>query len=432
MLSLAARESVADRVQLPFRWVVAGLLAVASILNYIDRQALSILASTIQKDLGISNSGYAAVVQSFLFFYTVMYLLSGRIVDWLGTRRSESLFILWWALSNMCTSVVGGIVSLGVVRSLLGMGEPGNFTAAAKAVSEWFPAREKGIAVGMYSMGGTIGAAVSAPLVSFLAIRYGWRSAFLATGMLGVLLSIVWFSVYRRPAEMRRLSRRERELLEGEGLLGAGSPRQAPPRWRDFVGSRALWLVLASRMITDPLWYFYLFWFPKYLQDARGFTLADVGTTVWMIFVAADCGCLLGGWLSGRYIRKGANPVTARLRVMGGAAVVLAWSFTMPLLPGAEFPIAAASLFAMAHMAWMTNATTLPIDIFRAAHVGSVQGAVGAGSSLGGFLSAGIIGLVLTRASYTPLFVAMSVLHPAALFILLRWLPGRREANGGA
>jgi ACS family hexuronate transporter-like MFS transporter len=399
---------------MPFRWVVAALLVLASILNYIDRQSLSILATTIQKDLGIGDRGYAAVVQCFLLFYTVMYLVSGRIVDWLGTRVSETLFILWWAISNMCTSLTGGVVSLAVVRSSLGIGEPGNFTAAAKAVSEWFPAREKGIAVGLYSMGGTIGAAIAAPLVSFLAIRYGWRSAFVATGSLGVLLSAVWFAVYRRP----------------EGMPGIAGQRPAP--WSELVSSRALWLILVSRMITDPLWYFYLFWFPKYLQDSRGFTLAQVGKTVWIIFVAADCGCLLGGWLSGRFIRNGVNPVAARLRVMCGAAALLVFSFAMPLLAGTAFPIGAASLFAMAHMAWMTNSTTLPIDIFPSRKIGSVQGAVGAGSSLGGFLSAGLIGLVITRSSYAPLFVGMSALHPAALGILLWWLPRRREADGEA
>ena len=393
-----------------FRWIVALLLSLASILNYIDRQALSILASTIQRDLGISDSGYAAVVQSFLFFYTVMYLLSGRIVDRLGTRVAQTAFILWWALSNLCTSLVTGVVSLGVVRSSLGIGEPGNFTAAAKAVSEWFPPREKGIAVGMYSMGGTLGAAIAAPLVSVLALRYGWRSAFVVTGSVGITLAAVWYSLYRSPA-------------------GAPAAAPHPLPWREYFADPALGLILLARMITDPLWYFYLFWFPKYLQDARAFTLADVGRTVWVVFVAADAGCLLGGWLSGWGVRRGVAPVTARLRVMAGAAVVLAASFALPLLPGRALPMAAASLFAFAHMAWLTNATTLPIDLFPTAKVGSLQGAVGAGSSLGGFISAGLIGMVITRTSYTPLFFAMSLLHPAAIALLWSRLPRRRETG---
>lgn len=390
------------------RWIVAALLALASILNYIDRQALSILASTIQRELHISDSGYAAVVQCFLFFYTVMYLLSGRIVDWLGTRVAQTGFILWWALSNMCTSLVTGVVSLGIVRCSLGIGEPGNFTAAAKAVSEWFPPREKGIAVGMYSMGGTLGAAIAAPLVSFLALRYGWRSAFVVTGCFGVALAGVWYTFYRSPAS-------------------ASAAASKPLPWRQYLDSPALWLVLVARMVTDPLWYFYLFWFPKYLQDARGFTLADVGATVWVVFVAADAGCLLGGWLGGWWIRRGVAPVTARLRVMAGAAVVLAASFALPLLPGRALPLAAASLFAFAHMTWLTNATTLPIDLFASAKVGSVQGAVGAGSSLGAFISAGLIGMVITRTSYTPLFFVMSLLHPAAIALLWSRLPRKRE-----
>lgn len=401
-------RSVTRRISV--RWVVAGLLSVASVLNYVDRQALSILAGTIQKELGITNQGYAAIVQSFLAFYSVMYLLSGRIVDRIGTRLSETLFILWWSAANMATALVGGVFSLAAVRSLLGIGEPGNFTAAAKAASEWFPPREKGIVVGLYSMGGTIGAAVAAPLISILALRYGWRAAFVVTGAAGLILAALWFWICPRPA--------------------AGPKEVQAPPWRRVLSSRTMWLVLVSRMITDPLWYFYLFWFPKYLQDVRGFTLAALGSTVWVVFVAADCGCLLGGWLSGLRIRRGAGTVNARLTVMGCAAVVLAGSFVMPRLPGAAFPLLAASLFALAHMAWMTNATTLPIDLFSSAEVGSVQGAVGAGSSLGGFLSAGIIGLVITRASYTPLFFAMSLLHPAAFCILYRWLPrvGEKES----
>ena len=161
---------------LPVRWCIALLLLAASVLNYIDRQSLSILASTIQRELRITDSGYATVLQCFLAFYTIMYLVSGRIVDRYGARMAETGFILWWCLSNMATSLVTGVASLGVVRSLLGVGEPGNFTAAAKAVSEWFPKREKAIAVGMYSMGGTLGAAIAGPLISILALRFGWRS----------------------------------------------------------------------------------------------------------------------------------------------------------------------------------------------------------------------------------------------------------------
>ncbi len=427
MISTASHDAARQQVRLPLRWILAGLLVLASVLNYIDRQALSILAPTIQKELGISDSGYATVVQCFLFFYTIMYLLSGRLVDRLGTRLAESLFILWWSVANLLTGFVSGVVSLGFVRSLLGIGEPGNFTAAAKAVSEWFPAREKGIAVGMYSMGGTLGAAIAAPLVAFITLRYGWRSAFIFTGLLGIALTVLWAWLYRKPSEHPLLSASEREFLQREGVLAAKESQPRAAGWKRVFSSRPMWVVLLSRMITDPLWFFYLFWFPKYLQDVRGFTLADVGKTLWIVFVSADIGCLLGGWLSGYWIRHGVTPVAARLRVMGGAAVLLAFSCAMPLLPGLAYPLLAASLFALAHMAWMTNSTTLPIDLFATSEIGSIQGAVGAGSSLGGFLSAGIIGWVITHYSYSPLFVAMSFLHPAAFWFLFRNLPRTRE-----
>ncbi|MPY89726.1 MAG: MFS transporter [Luteitalea sp.] len=422
----------------PVRWVIAVLLMLASVMNYVDRQALSILASTIQQDLGIDDAGYTMVVQAFLLCYAVMYLFSGRIVDRIGTRLAETAFITWWSVANMFTALATGVFSLALFRSLLGIAEPGNYTASAKAVSEWFPAREKGIAVGMYSMGGTIGAAVAAPLVAFLALHFGWRSAFVFTGVLGLVLAAVWYVVYRGPAEHRLLGDAERRLLESEGLLRttvsaqAGAVSRAPSgtnqpnsplAWRDLLALRPMWLVLLARMLTDPLWYFYLFWLPKYLQDERGFSLADLGKTVWIVFLAADLGCILGGWLSGHLIRRGVDPVQARLRVMAGSAVVLAASFTLPATAGAAVPLAMASLFTCAHMAWMTNSTTLPMDIFPVRAIGSVQGAIGAGSSFGGFASTAVVGFLVTHYGYAPVFRLMSVLHPVAWAALAMLLP---------
>ena len=418
LLSRPPGEAAASRrTILPVRWCIALLLLAASVLNYIDRQSLSILASTIQRELRISDSGYATILQCFLGSYTVMYLVSGRIVDRYGARLAETGFILWWCFSNMATSLVTGVGSLGVVRSLLGVGEPGNFTAAAKAVSEWFPKGEKAIAVGMYSMGATLGAAIAGPLISILALRFGWRSAFLFTGVAGLTLATLWYQFYRSPKDHSWLGAKERALLISEGVISDSvEPPAAASRLP--IREKSLWAVLFSRMITDPLWYFYLFWFPKYLQEVRGFTLADIGRTIWVVFVAADLGCLLGGWLSGRLIRSGFAPVSARLTVMSGSACVVALSFLTPHLPGRAMPLAAAAAFAFAHMIWMTNSTTLPIDIFPAGAIGSAQGLIGAGSSLGGFISSGLIGYCLTHASYTPVFFAMSFLHPVALAVL--------------
>jgi len=411
------------------RWIVGGLLLLASVKNYVDRQTLSILAPVIQKELHISDVGYATVVQAFMLAYTVMYLVSGRIVDRIGTRIAEFLFIMWWSLANLATCVASGVLSLGILRALLGAGEPGNFTAAAKAVSEWFPARERGIAVGLYSMGGTVGAAIAAPLVAWVTIGYGWRMAFVITGAAGFVVAGLWLWAYRTPSLDPRLRPAERDALIAAGVLDGGSRAAVPIPWRRLATSRAMWAILAARTFTDPLWYFYLFWFPKYLQERRSFTLADIGATLWMVFVAADLGCLVGGWVSGFRIRRGDSPVAARLWTMAGAAAILAASFIIPLVSGRALPLAAASLFVFAHMVWMTNSTTLTIDCFPSNEIGSVQGAVGAGSSLGGFASAGLIGYVITHSSYTPLFTAMSFLHPAAFVMLWLLLPRERRFN---
>jgi MFS transporter, ACS family, hexuronate transporter len=193
--------------------------------------------------------------------------------------------------------------------------------------------------------------------------------------------------------------------------------------WAALARLKPMWLVLLARMTTDPLWYFYLFWFPKYLQDARGYTLADIGKTIWIVFVAADLGALLGGWLSGRYVQRGVAPVSARLRIMTGAACLLAFSFSLPHLPGKAWPLALAALFAFAHMAWLSCATTLSVDIFPTSVIGSAHGAIGAGSALGGLLSTEIVKWLVTTYSYKPVFAVMSFLHPLSLFVLLWLLP---------
>jgi ACS family hexuronate transporter-like MFS transporter len=302
---------------------------------------------------------------------------------------------------------------------LLGIGEPGGYTASAKAVAEWFPVREKGIAVGMYTMGGTLGAAIAGPLVAFITTRYGWRMAFVVTGTLGLALALAWWLLYRKPAEHPQLSDAERAYLASEKIFDKPATT-ARLSWHELVKLKPMWLVLVARMITDPLWYFYLFWFPKYLQDARGFTLRDVGATIWIVFVAADLGSVAGGWSSGRFLQRGLTPIPARLRVMTGAGALLLFSWAMPFV---VWPIALASMMAFAHMAWLTNITTFSVDIFPAHIIGSAHGAIGAGSALGGLVSTAAVGWLVTHFSYNPSFFVMSLLHPIVIVGLWLTLP---------
>ena len=393
---------------MPRRWVLASLLLLISIVNYIDRQALSILATTIQAELNISNTAYARLVQTFLLCYAGAYFLSGRLVDKFGPRLAETGFIVWWSVANMLTGLATGFRSLALCRGLLGLGEPGHYAVAAKVVGEHFPPRERGIAVGMYTMGGTLGAARAAPLVAYLALQHSWRAAFVITGAGGFVLAVAWWFAYRPAAA-------------DPGVAPAARP-VAPP-FKVLIRWWPLWLVIAVRMITDPAWYFYLVWFAKYLQEVRGFTLADVGSTLWIVFLAADAGCLFAGFASGRLIKRGIPPVRARLLTLATCAVLMTPSFLLPQLPGSALPLAAASVFAFAIMGFMTCCVTLPIDIFPKHALGSVQGLIGTGGSLAGFFSTGLVGWLVTHRSYDSAFVAMSFPHVLAATLLFLALP---------
>ncbi len=377
-------------------------------INYIDRQALSILAPRIQGELSISQTEYARIVQCFLLAYTVTHLLGGRLVDRVGARVAETAFVLWWSVANMLTCLASGFYSLAVSRTLLGLGEPGHYSASGKAIAEWFAPKERGLAVGMLTMGGTLGAAVAMPLLARLATDYGWRMAFVLTGAMGLLPAAVWYWLYGA----------------GPSPQASAPERRAAP-WRELLQQPTLWRLMVARMLTDPLWYFYLFWFPKFLQEARGFTLLEVGATAWVVYVAADLGSLAGGWLSGRLIAGGLEPGRARLLVMAGAAALLSLNFLLPMMPGRRGVLAMASLFCFCEMVWMTNCVVLQIDWFPSAYVGSVAGTIGAGGSLGGFFSTAVVGYLVTTYSYEVTFRWLSTLHPTAIIVLGWWLLGR-------
>jgi ACS family hexuronate transporter-like MFS transporter len=418
------------------RWWIIGLLFLSTVINYVDRQTLSVLARTIQDDLGLTNLEYAYIVQAFLVAYTLSYLVSGRITDWLGTRVSMAAFIIWWSLANITTAFASSALTLGISRFLLGVGEPGNYTAGPKAVSEWFTPRERGLAYGIYTMGATIGATIAPPLIAWLAVSYGWRASFVITGALGLLWVVPWLWLYRPPHEHPRLGDAERPFVPAPEPAAPGPAVSAPvaaasafgsgsnatagewARWRALLSDRATWLLLLSRLLTDPVWYFYLFWFPKYLSDARGLTLVEVGRVAWVVYLAADIGSVAGGWLSGRFIGRGYRPIAARKAVLRIAAIGV---LVGPFLPfAASLPIAllCAAGVALAHLAWQVTLSALIVDRYPTASLATAFGLIAAGSGFGGMVSTGVVGYLVTHYSYTPVFVGMAVLHPLALALV--------------
>ena len=415
-------SDVARQAPIPnLRWWIIGLLFLSTVINYVDRQTLSVLARTIQDDLGLSNLQYAYIVQAFLVAYTLSYLASGRITDWLGTRVSMAAFIIWWSLANITTAFASSAFTLGFSRFLLGVGEPGNYTAGPKAVSEWFTPRERGLAYGIYTMGATIGATIAPPLIAWLAVTYGWRAAFVITGALGLIWVMPWIWLYRPPHEHSRLGDAERALVppaaSPESANGS-SPAGELGRWGVLLRDRATWLLLLSRLLTDPVWYFYLFWFPKYLSDARGLSLVEVGRVAWVVYLAADIGSVAGGWLSGRFSGRGLRPIPARKAVLRIAAVGVLIGPFVPFATSLPIVLLCAAGVALAHLAWQVTLSALIVDRYPSSSLATAFGLIAAGSGFGGMVSTGVVGYLVTNYSYTPVFVGMAMLHPLALVLV--------------
>lgn len=385
------------------RWVIIGLFFGATILNSIDRQVLSILARTIQDDLGIDDMGYARVVQAFLIFYGVGMLVTGRIADRIGSKMAIIAFLAWWSIAQIATGLVGNVRQLIVTRAFLAFGEAGNYTTAPKAVAEWFAPHERALAIGIYTSAGMIGAVIAPPLIGWSALTFGWRATFMWTGIAGLVWTIPFLLFYRKPPRA------------GDAIAApvvAGGWRGLFAGYRPLLRDPGLWRLFAARMVTDPLWYFYLFWFPKYLEDARGFTLADVARLGWIIYVGADFGSILGGVFSGRLVVRGWEPVAARLRLLGIAAMIAPLGALLGLQPAIWATLGIAALVAFVHLMWLTNLTATMVDVFPQDRIGAAVGFIGAGSAIGGAISSPIIGWLVTVYSYELVFVVLALLHP--------------------
>ena len=443
------------------RWWIVVLVFLAAVLNYIDRQTLSALAPTIQADLGMDDREYANVVNLFLVAYTIACLVSGKLVDRLGSRAGTALFVVWWSLANIVTAWSQGVRSMGASRFLLGLGEAGIWPAASKVVSEWFPARERALAIGFYTMGATMGATLAPyivipvatfdyagklPFISgFFGEGTGWRVAFVVTGLACVPWLIPWLALYRRPRESKLITGGELALIEdGEAPAAAEEKGWS---WGQVLSFRPVWLLLLGRLMTDPVWYFYQFWFSKYLNTDRGIDQGSL-TITWTVYAAAGAGSLAGGWASGLLVKRGRSPIQARLWIMLGCACLMPLSLVIAKTSELSVTMTLTVCTVFAALAWLINISAIVIDVVPKHSVGTVFSVVAAGSTLGGiamnlivaamvagpsskpagFLDQGfkslfgpLIGAVEGK-GYEPWFLAMAFLHPLALLLL--WAGG--------
>ncbi len=398
------------------RWWIAGLLFLSTFINYVDRQTLSVLAPVIQAELGISEVQYANILTGFLASYTVMYLGSGLLVDRWGARLALSVFIVWWSLANMSHAFVMGAFSLGLMRFLLGMGESGNFMAAFRAVSEWYPARERALVHGLIQGGAAIGAIVAPPLITAVLSSYGWRAAFLVTGAMGFVWLAFWLLFYHPPGSHPRITDEERAIVTA-GAVEPKGDSEASVKWSSLFQHPQIWGLLVSRFLSDPVWWFYLFWLPKYLVSQRGFTMADVGKFAWIPYLAADLGAIFGGWLSGRLIASGKPVLRARLMVMLPLALLMPAPLAIHRIESRNITLTLICVVMFAHMAWKTNQNTLTNDIFPRRLIGATSGLLAFGTGLGGTLFTWLTGHVVASFGYGAIFVVMGVLHPISFLI---------------
>jgi MFS transporter, ACS family, aldohexuronate transporter len=401
------------------RWLIIALFFFATIISYIDRQALSVNAPHLRRDLGLSATQYSYIVTAFLVAYTIGPVVAGRLIDAIGARVGMTIAIVWWSMAASLHSIGSSLPTFLALRFCLGLGEAGTLPSTIRAVAEWFPLRERAMATSIFSAGTAIGAVVAVPIVAFATASLGWRASFLATGILGFFWLVPWLLLYGDPDDHPRLSATERRLIRAE-RLPTPTTVQSPMR---VLRHRKAWGVILGRFMVDPVWNFYLFWLPSYLVQQRGFSLSDVGLFGWIPFLATDAGSLTGGWVSGRLLARTGSLTVARRTVLAAGAVGTLAGLPAAAVPQAWLCLAFICCAAFAIGLWAPTALTLCADVMPRGAVATMTGLSSMGAGLGGIILTPVIGWLIDRYSYFPVFV-LAALLPQVGFLLLTALVG--------
>jgi ACS family hexuronate transporter-like MFS transporter len=394
------------------QWGMLGLLFSAAVINYLDRQALSVAAPVIRQQYQISPTEYAQILSAFMLAYALMHPIAGKVIDMLGTYRGFSLAVSWWSLACAGHAFATGIVSFSFFRFLLGMGESGLLPASIKAVSEWFSKQERAFAVGIINIGIGVGGILAPPLIAGLILLFDWRIAFLISGALGFL----WLGAWMLFHQGRRKSHQESEAPYVE------APTQVS--WRGLLSYREVWGLMAARLIADSAWYFYLFWLPEYLSQERGFSIRQIGTSAWVPYLTACLGSFTGGFFSDHLIKRGWSVTSARKIVMVTSALLMPTTIFAAYVQEPAPAIALMSLATFLIQVWATNLFTLPSDLFSSHVVASVYGFSGFTGSLSAMIFMPVVGAVVETYSYTPIFIGVGLLHLVATGVVLILIPG--------
>ena len=383
------------------RWRIALLISAAIAISYFDRQTLPVAIRAIQREIPVSNTQFSQLQAAFLVAYALMYAGGGKLVDALGTRKGFLAIMLWWSLACASHGLAAGIGMLAASRFLLGMGEGGGFPAATKAVAEWFPTAERATAMGIINAGTALGAVCAPPLIAFTIATLNWRWVFFLSGALGLLWSLWWWRDYFPPRD---------------GSPAAAGEAGIP--WVRLLTFREVWGLVFAKFLSDAAWYFYLFWLPKYLYDARGFDTKQVGAYAWIPYAASGLGCLCGGWLSSRLLRAGRSLNFSRKLALGLSAAMMPLAYFVTKAP-VSLAIVLFSIAFFGQQSWSTLVMILPADLFPRAAVGSVAGLVGFGGAMGGVVFGLVVGYLLDHGyGYGTVFGIVSTLHVIAFLVI--------------
>ena len=409
-----------DQKPTMIRWWICALLFFATTINYIDRQVFAILAPQLQTEIGWSEIEYGYIVTAFQLSYAIGLLLVGKLIDFLGTKKGFILSIIVWSLAAMSHALARTPIGFGVARLALGIGESGNFPAAIKTISEWFPRKERALATGIFNSGSNIGAIFAPLLVPIIALNFGWQSAFIITGFLGFIWLFFWLRLMNRPEEHPGINAAELDLIKADTEENLEKPTSI---WK-IIRTRKVWAIAIGKFLTDPIWWFFLYWLPKFLNTTYGLKLDKIGLPLIVAYLIADVGSIGGGWLSSHFLKMGWSINAARkttLLICAILVVPIYWASGIDDLWPAVILI---GLGMAAHTGWSANMYTLATDFFPKKDMGTVVGFIGMAGAVGGMLMASATGHLLeATGSYKILFVIAASMYGIALVIIHLLVP---------
>lgn len=404
------------------RWFILSFLFLSTVINYVDRQALSVLLPTLREDLGLSSSDYGTITMVFMLAYTLAQVPVGMWIDKVGTRLGFTVSIAGWSLAAIAHAFVTGPLSLIFARAILGVTEAGNWPAGTKAIAGWFPQKRRAFAMAVFDSGSALGAVLAPPVVALLAHHWGWRAAFVVTGVLGFVWLIGWLWIYHAPERHPKLTPESREKLFEE--LGMSRPKPAVfgAALKRIVGERQLWGLMVTRLLATPVWWFYVFWLPDYLSKGRGFSLLEIGIYGWIPYLTVDLGKMSGGALSDMMLARGRSATFARKSVMTFGALAMLGGLQVSGAESATGAIAWVCLATFGFGMWSANILALHADVFPAETMGTAMGSTLMAASLSGAAFTYLVGRVVDAAGYAPVFWVVGLLPIAACGALIFWM----------